>query len=269
MLAPFANLAKVYAYSLLESCVEELLPMTTWCQTETEQTLDAVIEDLLATAMVYSPPVDTLHLARRLGLNVVVDALQAGRARLVALQHRRTLRQETIVVRPEPRPERLQWAVAHEIGEAHAATIFQTLSLDPGELPLDARERLANRFASHLLLPTAWFLADARQLHADLFALKQKYTTASHELIARRMLDIAEPQIVTVIDNGQVTWRESNLPGQAPPLLPLEQSCRQAAQPTGTAVISEDFFATVQTWQIQEPNWHREILRTHLHSEDF
>jgi hypothetical protein len=112
-------------------------------------------------------------------------------------------------------------------------------------------------------------MADARQVQGDLFALKQKYITASHELIARRMLDLAEPQIVTVIDNGRIAWRESNLPGQAPPLLPIEQSCRQAAHPTGTAKMTKDFFATVQSWQIQEPNWHREILRTHLLSEDF
>lgn len=234
-----------------------------------EQTLDSLVEELLVSLEVHTPPVDALHLARSMGMHVVFDAQQLGRARLVAWEDRRAPGRQTIFVRPEPRPERLQWSVAHEIGETQAAAIARAMALAPEELTDGGRERLANRFASHLLLPTAWFAADAERTNGDVFSLKQIYSTASHELIARRMLDFETPQIITVIDNGRISWRESNLPGQPPPLFPLEHACRRAAQTTGHATVSEDFVAIVQTWRILEPAWTREILRTRLYREDF
>jgi hypothetical protein len=235
---------------------------------ECEQVLDTAVEELLSRLEVYGPPVDAFHLARRLELNVVIDAQQAERARLVAWMDRRAPERQTIFVRPDPRPERLQWSIAHEIGESQSAAIARALFLTPDELAGGVREHLANRFASHLLLPTDWFRSDFEQTDGNLFALKQIYSTASHELIARRMLDFETSQIITVIDNDRVTWRESNC-GRTPSLFPLEHICRRAAQNQGQATAREDFLATVQVWRIIEPDWIREILRTCLHGEDF
>ena len=55
---------------------------------------------------------------------------------------------------------------------------------------------MANNLAGRLLLPTAWFVADAAAENWDLIALKHRYATASHELIARRMLESIEPLAV-------------------------------------------------------------------------
>ena len=58
-------------------------------------------------------------------------------------------------------------------------------------------ESLANLFAYRLLVPTCWFVQDAKMLDYDLLALKQRYSTSSHEVLAWRFLDLAEPCIVT------------------------------------------------------------------------
>ena len=88
-----------------------------------------------------------------------------------------------------------------------------------------AREEVANRLAGRLLLPTAWFLADAASGGWDLLALKSQYATASHELIARRMLECPPPVIVTIFDHRAVSFRRSNVPGQVPPPSAAEMAC--------------------------------------------
>ena len=101
----------------------------------------------------------------------------------------------TILLRPEPRFERRQWAVAHEIGEHVACRVFALWGVDPRETQANAREHVANNLAGRLLLPTAWFAADAVACGWDLLGLKARYRTASHELIARRMLECRPPVI--------------------------------------------------------------------------
>ena len=57
-------------------------------------------------------------------------------------------------------PRRLQWAIAHELGEQRAAESCSQLGIDP----LAARallESIANQLANRLLLPSDWFAADA------------------------------------------------------------------------------------------------------------
>ena len=133
--------------------------------------LDAVAMDLLAAAGVDGPPVDAFDLARRLGITVAVDDCQRGRARYVRLDARRPARSRpTILLRSDPRGERRHWAVAHEIGEYAAYRVFAQWGVDVREIVPQAREEVANRLAGRLLLPTAWFLADAAIAGWDLLA---------------------------------------------------------------------------------------------------
>jgi Zn-dependent peptidase ImmA (M78 family) len=135
------------------------------------------------------PPVDAFRLARRLGIVVAVDDQQKGRARYVRLRSYWPGRTKpAILLRPDPRPEREQWAVAHEIGEHVAHRWFDRLGVDPRETVPSARETVASELAGRLLLPDAWFVTDAIDCEWDLLRLKSRYSTVSHEMIARRML---------------------------------------------------------------------------------
>lgn len=237
-----------------------------------EQVLEAVkdvAEELLADAAVDRPPVDALLVAKRLGLLVAHDQQTDLRARFVRLGQRTSSFRGTILLADDSRPERKQWAVAHEIGEFAAHRVFSQLEIDPETLPPSERERMANHLANGLLLPHDWFRADAVAVDWDLFELKQIYSTASHELIARRMLAMPPAVIVSLFDQGKLVWRKSNVIRRPPPLVPAESSTWQTAYTKCQPAQYEchelpDGLRDVRCWPVHEPHWKREILRTAL-----
>jgi hypothetical protein len=227
--------------------------------------LDAVAMEVLVEAGVDRPPVDAFQVARRLGITVAIDDRQQGRARYVRLRGRRAGRpRATILLRPDPRWERQQWAVAHEIGEHAAHRMFALLGVDPRETVPNAREVVANHLAGRLLLPAAWFEADAADCDWDLIKLKSRYPTASHELIARRMLECRPPVIISVFDHGQRYFRRSNLPGRVPPPSSAEMECWQWVHNHGRPRQTYEGLRTIQAWPVHEEGWKREILRTEV-----
>lgn len=117
--------------------------------------LDELVVEVLAACETPRPPVDALRLAERLGLTVAVDAAQPARARYLRLAHgESSATRGSIFLRPDDRPERQQWALAHEIGEHLAVEVFARLQVDPAAAAPDSRERVANALAGRLLVPS-------------------------------------------------------------------------------------------------------------------
>jgi Zn-dependent peptidase ImmA (M78 family) len=233
--------------------------------------LDECADGLLWEAGVSGPPVDAFHLAGQLGMLVARDNHMPQRAHFVRLDDvaHRTAGQDTIVLGPEPRSERRHWAVAHEIGESAAHRVFAALGVPADTAPPRAREVVANHLASALLLPRHWFAADGRRFEWDLLKLKTRYATASHELIARRMLEITPPVVITLCDQGRITWRRSNLPGRPPTITGIERQVWLAAHDSGIAShkkLNPETYGLeeVHAWPIHEPGWRREILRSEI-----
>jgi hypothetical protein len=231
--------------------------------------IDACAAEILWEAAINEPPVDALLVAERLDLVVAHDSSLPHRGRFVRLSGERGGgSQGTIVVGTAERPEREQWAVAHEVGESVAYRVFERLGVSFDESLPTAREQVANRLANSLLLPRRWFAADGLDHDWDLFALKERYQTASHELIARRMLDMRPPVVITVCDLGRVHWRRSNVTARPPGMLPEELDLWHATHRSGVATSNlldgETGLERVQCWPIHEANWKREILRSEV-----
>jgi hypothetical protein len=227
--------------------------------------LDRVAEGVLDEAGVRIPPVDALAIAEALGMALALDDRQDGRARYVRLGDRWAGgSRPAILLRPEPRFERRQWAVAHEIGEYVAHRIFARWGVEPVEATANAREQAANWLAGRLLLPTVWFVPDGVACDWDLLALKSRYRTASHELIARRMLECHPPVVISIFDQRRLSFRRSNVFGRVPPPSPAEIECwngvREHSRPRRTGQGS----ARVQGWPVHEEGWEREILRLEI-----
>jgi hypothetical protein len=176
--------------------------------------------------------------------------------------------QGTVVVGVAERPEREQWAVAHEIGESIGYRVFDRLGVAFDEALPTARELVANRMASALLLPRRWFVIDGHELDWDLLELKERYPTASHELIARRMLEMRPPIVITICDQGRVHWRRSNVTARPPDLLPEEAALWRAVYKTGLTMCetldSETGLQEVRCWPVHELGWKREIIRSEI-----
>lgn len=233
-----------------------------------EAGLDAAAAEVLARAGVERPPVDAFAVAECLGVALAWDERQEGRGRYVRLSSRGARPpRATILLRPDPRREREQWALAHEIGEHVAPRVFRLLGVDPAETGPAAREVLANQLARRLLLPTAWFEAAGRACGWDLVRLKARFATASHELVARRMLDLRPSTIVSIFDHGRLSFRRSNLPGRVPPPTAAEMACWRAVHRRNRPRRLSDGLRIVRGWPIHEDGWKREILRTDV--EDF
>ncbi|MDZ4821579.1 MAG: hypothetical protein SGJ20_21675 [Planctomycetota bacterium] len=247
--------------------------------TEMAAALDKTAEEILASAGVAEPPVDAVRIASRLGIQLAWDDRQTGRARLVRFG-RGTGRAErpTIFLRRDPRVERIHWAVAHELGEQWSWRVFQLLGVDPEEAAGE-REQVANLLAGRLIVPTCWFAEDCADSKFDLLHLKDRYPTASHELIARRMLDRPGLRIVTVFDQGKMSWRRSSAGRRAPPLSKAERAlwqqhhlhpCTDATEsPPPDAKWADIEQETLRCWPIHEPDWKREILLRQIETEDF
>ncbi|MEM9352061.1 MAG: ImmA/IrrE family metallo-endopeptidase [Planctomycetota bacterium] len=233
---------------------------------------EACAAEVLAEAGAVAPPVDSFALAKKLGIAVVQGRDASPRAQRVAMGGRPG--GETILLAEEPRPERRQWAVAHELGEVFAERVFDLLGAAPREEAADAREWVANRLAGLLLLPPEWFVPDGRRCGWDLAWLKRRYATASHELIARQMLLAGPAAIVTLFDGGRVTWRRGSGGsgggwGRPPRLADAEERCWRRCRSLGEAVEIDALglpsgVASVRCWPVHEPGWEREILLTLL-----
>lgn len=218
-----------------------------------------VCQDVLSACGYEAGVVDALQLARKLGYSVIFDELQATRGRLKRIGHK-----TSIFLKPDTRPERIQWALSHEIGESLAYRVFQTLELAPPSESMGLREQVANLLATRLLLPSRDFLSTALHCHSDIQALKRIYWTASHELIALRLLDLPRRACVTIVDQGRVTKRRASTPSQPGPWTTLEQNCWQETHRGARFQESCSEQLHIRCWPIHEPHWKREILLTTL-----
>jgi Zn-dependent peptidase ImmA (M78 family) len=231
---------------------------------EVHETVDLAIEELLEAAGIDRPPVDAIQLAQRhLGMVVCLDRRQPQRGRAQRGSGRRQ-----IFLRPEPSEERHQWTVAHEIGEHFKTDLLARLGIEPGQTRALSGESLANLFAHRLLVPTAWLRDDAVACEFDLAQLKLRYTTASHEVIAWRLLDLPHPCIIAVVDNGHVHRRRSNAWPVRKELEPPEAECqRYVNHYSRPRLVVRDGW-TVHGWPVHQPDWKREILRSVIMNDE-
>ncbi|HEY4312359.1 MAG TPA: ImmA/IrrE family metallo-endopeptidase [Pirellulales bacterium] len=229
--------------------------------------LDRVARRLLKRCGVRKPPVDAMRMATTLGIETVVDSGQSSRARYVELRAARGgSPRPAILLRPEPRSERRQWAVAHELGEREAAVVFKRLAIDPCIAPPTAREWVANQLANRILLPTRWLASAGAACGWDLFTLKQRFATASHELILRRMLEFETPIVVTIFDHGAISFRQGNRGGRLS-ILPVERECWRTAHESGIVAERSAAGCAARCWPVHEEGWKREVLRLDLLDE--
>lgn len=221
---------------------------------EVRNTIDRLVRDLLDSGGIVEPPVDVIDLARRdPGLSICLDRLsqEAGRGR-----------PRPRLPRPDPTEEGRQWRIAQAIGDHVKDDLLKSLGFDPrGPRPL-LGESLTNLFAARLLLPTSWFAGVGRSVGWDLLELKEKFRTASHEVIAWRMLDVEEPCVITILDNDAIHKRKSNRWAVKKDLSPAERECQGylARYSRPHTVRGEGW--RVQGWPIHQSDWRREVLRS-------
>jgi hypothetical protein len=152
------------------------------------------------------------------------------------------------------------------LGEACTGRVLDHLDASP-DGSLQNREQLANALATRLLLPMKWFARAAAELDHDLIRLKERFSSASHELIARRMLNLPTRVVVSIFDHGKLHFRRCNRQQATPRLTSVEASCWLQAHDAGE-VIRRQGAPRIDVWPVHEPDWKREIMRMELPQDE-
>ena len=206
---------------------------------EVLEAVDRAVEELLEAAGIAEPPIDALALAR------------------VHLEIPEKKRKGSAPIEEEGR----QLLAAQEIGEHLKPALLRRLGIGTeGGRPLLGAS-LGGLAAVRVLAPTAWLADAARGCGFDLLHLKSVFRTASHELLAWRLLDLPQPALVTVVDNGSVGKRKSNAYRVPKELTEAERRCLDYVQENSRPHRLRIDEWTVQGWPVHGVDWKREILR--------
>jgi hypothetical protein len=217
---------------------------------EVTELLNRTVEELLASCGIEGPPVDARKIADTLGIVYSEEELRGRRG-----QSFRRQGHQHVEVHRRDRPERKNFALAHEIMELELKKVLE----DPREC-----HRKASLGASFLLMPSRWFREECLRSDFDLWELKKTFSTASWEAIALRTLNFSEA-IVTVLDNGRVTRRKSSYPYYVSgKLSDAEKEVAGEVLHTGAAQTRHFPSCEVTAWPIFEEEHRRVILRTIL-----
>ncbi|MSR29987.1 MAG: hypothetical protein EXR99_00640 [Gemmataceae bacterium] len=119
-----------------------------------------------------------------------------------------------------------------------------------------------NQIARRLLVPTQDLAKTARQNGFDLFALRKDYPAAPLDILASRLLNLPDPCVITIMDNGHLTSRESNFPLRGKEMFPLEVKVWEQCHKSSRVKKESRLGWVVYAWPVHEVDWKREILRT-------
>jgi hypothetical protein len=219
-----------------------------------EEVLEAVgrvAAEAMASAAVTAPPVDAFVLLARFGIAVVVGRRGSRSPRGLA-----------VILDVDWSEERRQWAAAQAVGARFCGEVLGRLGAPRDDRGSLGAVSLSNLLAVRLLLPTDWFGADAAACGYDLLELKHRYNTASHELIAWRMLDLPAGCVVTVVADGKVVRRRSNGGRVSKALGVAEQECLRLVRDDDEPHVVRAEGWTVRGWPIQRESVDRVILRS-------
>jgi hypothetical protein len=212
---------------------------------EIHHAVDRVVDEVLGEAGVAGPPVDAVALAlARLG----PDPGAGRRGKKAAAE--------------DLSPEQRQWLAAQRLGEHCKPRLLRRLGVAPEEARGLGGPSLVSLFATHLLLPTGWFSADARSLCGEVPELARRYRTAGVGRVAVRLLDLPEPCVITVVDNEHVTQRRSNAWRVRRELEPAEQECQRYVHHYSRPRVVRGGGWTVWGWPFHQSDWKREVLRS-------
>ena len=223
--------------------------------------IDDVIKDLLRCHDVGSPPVDAVRLLQACGKSARASAQKARSKRSSGLRDRRPARS---VARDVSQPR-----AAAIIGRSLTRAILRRTQFERSRASHDSEGWLDFLFTARLLMPTRWFREDFRRLGLDVQRLHARYSTASAEAVAWRLLDLEEPLVVTIFDNNQIVDRRSNVQHDGvPPTIDFAELAAQAYAHTYSRPRLENSPAvTARAWSVHRADWRREIVVARLDGE--
>lgn len=223
--------------------------------------VDRLVNTLLERAGATAPPIDALRIAEdHLGIPVEIaepEEDDRGRPRHASRRHSAA----GIVLSPHMTDEQQQSAAAHGIARALLPDLLRKLDITPGTESKAAAAHFRGLLVPRLLVPMKMLRAALRECKYDVPALRIVFTTAGFEMIALRLLDLDQPAVIAVVDDGVVAVRRGNTAPVTKKLTTAEQQCLERVTELDLPhrVRAEGW--TVNGWPVPDRPFRRVVLR--------
>jgi hypothetical protein len=230
-------------------------------QEELLEAVDRLVNGLLERAGVNEPPVSALEIAEtHLGIPIeVVEPVEAderGRPR-----PRARPAGSGIFLTPDMTEEQRQKTAADGIARSLLPDIFRKLDLIPGTENKQFASQVRGLVVARLLVPNKLLRASLKECRYDLLAMKKSFATATMEMIALRLLDLDEPCVISIVDDGVVAIRRGNRFAASKKLEAPEQTCLDRVMELDLPCRVREGEWTVQGWPVPDRTFRRIILR--------
>lgn len=224
--------------------------------------VDRLVADVLRRSGCDRPPVDALGLAQDyFDLTVTEADPEDDRAGRFGPRPPRRWSRE-VVLRPDQSEEGRQAACARACAKELLPTVLAKLGVTPGTENRSAQGQLLSVIVPRLLLPTKWYAADARKAGYDLGELKARYPTVDWLTLAFRLLDLDEPCVIAVVDDGSVAGRRCNRFPVTKKLTPAEEKCLALVTETRVPQRARADEWTAWGWWVPGGPFGRILLRS-------
>ena len=235
--------------------------MSEFTTEELFDTIDHVVLDLLTQNRITEPPVDAVALVQDAFNYTVREQEEDDGPRQYGDRPKPRPRGRELVFTPTQSEAGKQSLAARACARELIPTILGKLGVVPGTEQRSAQNQLAGLIAPRLVLPSRWFATAARRASNDLFRLRELFTDVAYEWIALRLLDLEDPCVIAVVDDGSVSTRRSNFAQLGKKLTEAEQACAEKVQASEEPETVRREGWTARGWFIPNGPFNRIILR--------
>ncbi len=194
-------------------------------QEELVEAIDRLVAGMLERAGVTTAPVDALFIAEHhLGIPVEVvepaEEDESGRRR-----PRSRPAGGGITLTTDMSAEQRQRAAADGIARLLVPDIYRKVGVVEGTESKQFVAHVRGLTVARILIPGKLLRAALRDCKYDVPELHKRFTTASMEAVAARLLDLDDPCVIAIVDDGAVASRRSNRMPVNRKLEDAEQEC--------------------------------------------
>jgi predicted transcriptional regulator len=229
-------------------------------QEELIEAVERLVAGLLERAGCTEPPVDALRIADdHLGIPITIEEPDEDECSRPRASARRP--PAGIVLQAEAGEDQRQNLAAQGIARALLPDLLRKFGIEPGSENKQVAAHIRSLIASRLLVPTRMLRTALRSCKYDLPALKKVFRSASYETIAHRLLDLDEPCVIAIVDDGVVASRRGNAASVSKKLTPAEEKCLTRVMEQDLPDQQRSDGWTVQGWPVPQRPFQRVILR--------
>jgi predicted transcriptional regulator len=188
-------------------------------------TIEREVDALLKSQGIEQPPVNAVRLIRDVFRYTIVYAEPDDEPREYGAAPRRRPRPRELQFLPTHSPTAQLSLAARACAKEMIPRVLERLGIPPGTEQRGAQNQLIGLIAPRLVLPTRWYAKACQRSTFDVEQLRMQFSDVAYEWLALRWLDLEDPCVVAIVDDGTVSTRRSNFASLGKKLTDAEERC--------------------------------------------